>query len=233
MRPSLSILRGTVAKRILGLFLFCALLPIGSLAVLSLWEMSDSLKEQTDRRLHHGSKNVNMAILQGLYSLQTELEVLALSPDGLPRQSSLSPGKTPLPARDEHFLGMTLFREESIADTLFGTPCPHPPPTDGMQKHLADGNALVFVREVPGAPSRVYMAVSSDRRIPEERVLVGEIHPKYLGEIIESVRPGETDLAILDSTGAVLYRSGPLPVEVTRRVGDELRRSHAGQFVLA
>lgn len=230
MRSSLPILRGTVAKRILGLFLFCALLPIGSLAVLSLWEMTGSLKEQTDRRLHHDSKNVNMAILQGLYSLQTELEVLALSPGGLFRQSSEAPGKTPLPARDQHFLGLTLFREGSQADTLFGTPCPPPPRTEASRKHLADGKGYVFVQEVPGAPSRVYMAVSSDRRMPGERLLVGEIHPKYLGEIIESVMPSETDLAILDSTGAVFFRSRPLPAEVARRVGDELRRTHAGQF---
>jgi len=230
VRPPLSILRKTVAKRILGLFLFCALLPIGSLAVLSLWEMTGSLKEQTDRRQHHASKNVNMAILQGLYSLQTELEVLALSPGGLLRQSSEVRGETPLPSRDWHFLGLTLFREGSQADTLFGTPCPPPPRTEASRKHLADGNAHVFVREVPGAPPRVYMAVASDRRMPGERVLVGEIHPKYLREIIESVMPAEGGLAILDSNGSVLFRSRPLPAEVSRRVVDELRRTHAGQF---
>ncbi|NNG47981.1 MAG: hypothetical protein HKM86_12835, partial [Deltaproteobacteria bacterium] len=189
MRLSLTILRGTVAKRILGLFLVCALLPIGSLAVLSLWEMTGSLKEQTDKRLHLASKNVNMAIVQGLYSLHTELEVLALSSGGLLRQSSEAPGKPPLPTRDQHFFGLTLFREGSLEDTLFGTPCPLPPVADGMRKHLADGNAYVFIREVPGAPSRVYMAVAFDRRMPGEGLLVGEIHPKYLEEIIESVMP--------------------------------------------
>ncbi|MGB3399865.1 MAG: ATP-binding protein [Candidatus Deferrimicrobiaceae bacterium] len=230
MRPSLSILRGTVAKRILGLFLICALLPIGSLAVLSLWEMTGSLKEQTDRRLHQASKNVNMGILQGLYSLQGELGVLASSPEGLLRPSSGAPGETPLPTRDQHFLGLTLFREGSPAETLFGTPCPFPPPTDGIGKHLADGNAYLFVREVPGAPPRLYLAVSSGRRTPGEDLLVGEIHPKYLGEIIESVMPAETDLAVLDSSGAVLYGQKPLSADVIRRVVDGARDMHAGQF---
>jgi len=228
--PSLSILRGTVAKRILGLFLFCALLPIGSLAVLSLWEMTGSLKEQTDRRLHHASKNVNMAILQGLYSLKGELEVLALSSGGLLRQSSGAPGKTTLSTLNQHFLGLTLFREGAPPDTLFGTPCPFPPPTDGIGKHLADGNAYLFVRGLTGAPPRIYMAVSSGRRMPGEGLLVGEIHPKYPAEIIESIMSAETDLAILDSTGAVLFHSRPLPAEVARRVGEELRGKHAGQF---
>ena len=230
MNPSLSILRGTVAKRILGLFLLCALLPIGSLAVLSLWEMSGSLKEQTDRRLHHASKNVNMVVLQSLYSLQTELEVLALSPGGLLRHSSGVQGKIPLPPRDQHFLGLTLFREGALANPLFGRPCPLPPLTDGIASHLAAGKAYVFVREVPGAPPRVFMVVSSDRRMPGERLLVGEMNPKYLRDIIESAMPAETDLAILDSTGAALFRSRPLPAEIARRVGGEMERNFSGQF---
>ncbi|MDH3238530.1 MAG: ATP-binding protein [Deltaproteobacteria bacterium] len=230
MRPSLSILRGTVAKRILGLFLVCALLPIGSLAVLSLWEMTGSLKEQTDRRLHQASKNVNTGILQGLYSLKGELEVLSLSPEGLLRQSSGVPGKTALSSPNQHFLGLTRFRAGSPAKTLFGTPSPPPPPTDGIGKHLADGNAYLFVREVPGAPPRLYLAVSSGRRTPGEDLLVGEIHPKYLGEIIENVMPAETDLTVLDSSGAVLYGQKPLSADITGRVVDEARGTHAGQF---
>jgi putative nucleotidyltransferase with HDIG domain len=230
VKPSFSILRGTVAKRILGLFLLCALLPIGSLAVLSLWEMSVSLKEQTDRQLHHASKNVNMAILQSLYSLQTELEVRALSPGGLLRHSSGASERAPIPGQDRHFLGLTLFREGALANPLFGRPCPLPPMTDGIASHLAAGKAYVFVREVPGTPPRVYMAVSSDRRMPVESFLVGEIHPGYLREIIESVMPAETDLAILDATGAALFRSRPVPAEVVRRVGSEMERNFYGQF---
>jgi len=230
MRPSLSILRGTVAKRILGLFLVCALLPIGSLAVLSLWEMTGNLKEQTDRRLHQASKNVNTGILQGLHSLKGELEVLSLSPEGLLKQSSGAPGETTLSTLNQHFLGLTLFREGGMAETLFGTPCSFPPPTEGRDKHLADGNAYLFVQELPGAPPNVYMAVSSDQLRAGERILVGQIHPMYLEEIIESVMPAETDLAILDSTGAVLYGQKPLSADVTRRVVDELRRTYSGQF---
>jgi signal transduction histidine kinase len=230
MRPSLSILRGTVARRILGLFLVCALLPIGSLAVLSLWEMSGSLKEQTESRLHQASKNVNMGILQGLYSLKGELEVLSLSPEGLLRHSSREPEETIRSSVNQHFLGLTLFREGSEAETLFGTPCPFPPPTAGTRRHLADGNAHLFVRKVPGAPPRIYMAVSSDRRTPGKRILVGQIHPMYLEEIIENVMPAETDLVILDSTGALLYGQKPLSADVTRRVVDELQRTYSGQF---
>ena len=230
MRSSLSILRGTVAKRILGLFLVCALLPIGTLAALSLWEMTGSLKEQTDRRLHLASKNVNMAVLQGLYFLQSELKALALSSGDLLRQAPGVPGKTPLPTRDQHILGLTLFREGFPAENLFGRPCPPPALTDDTASHLAGGDAYIFSREGSGAPRRIYMAVSFDRRMPMRRMLVGEVHPNYIREIIEDVMPMEADLAILDSNGAVLYGQKPPSPEIIRRVVDDVRDVHAGQF---
>jgi signal transduction histidine kinase len=89
---------------------------------------------------------------------------------------------------------------------------------------------MIFVREVPDALSRVYMVVRSDRRNPDREFLVGEVHPKYLREIIENAMPAEGALTILDSTGGILYKSQSLPLEVIRRVGDELLRTHASQF---
>ena len=218
MRPTFSFLRGTVARRLLALFLLCALLPIGSLAAFSLWEMSGTLKEQTDQRLHHAAKNINVAILQGLGFLQSELQVMANSPGGLPEKST------------GHFLGLTLFREGYDPHTLFGKPCPPPPLVDTMREHLANGLSTIFVKGIPGALSRVYMASSSKQGAPDRRMLVAEIDPKYLGEILETAMPMEGDLAILDSTSAPLYNLRALPPEVVRRIADELRRVHAGWF---
>jgi len=218
VRPTYSFLRGTVARRLLALFLLCALLPIGSLAAFSFWEMSGTLKEQTDQRLHHAAKNINVAILQGLGFLQSELQVMANSPGGLPEKST------------GHFLGLTLFREGYGPHTLFGKPCPPPPLADTMREHLANGLSAIFVEGVPGALSRVYMASSSKQGAPDRRMLVAEIDPKYLGEILETAMPMEGDLAILDSTSAPLYNLRALPPEVVRRIADELRRVHAGWF---
>jgi signal transduction histidine kinase len=217
VRPTFSFLRTTVARRILALFLLCALLPVGSLAAFSLWEMSGTLKDQTDQRLHRAVKNINVAILQGLGFLQAEMEVLAKSSEGRPEKSS------------GHFLGLTWFREGSDLHPIFGTPCPPPPLTDSMRGHLAKGLAAIFTKGVPGALSRVYLMVSSGRGVPGG-VLVGEIDPKYLGEIIETAMPLEGEIAVLDSNGAPLYHLGILSPDVVRRVADELRRTHAGWF---
>ncbi len=217
MRPDFSFLRGTVAKRTVALFLVCALLPIVSFAAYAYWEMSGTLKAQTDQRFHRAAKNVNMAILQGLGFLQVEMEAMGLSfPNRMEKTS-------------EHFLGGTLFRAGSGEITLFGTPCPAPPETDRIREHLASGMALVFARENPGKVSHVYMAVAR-RRSPDHGVFVGEIDPKYLGDLIESAMPLEGDVTVLDSAGTFLHNFRSLPPEVVRRIHDELQNAHAGQF---
>jgi putative nucleotidyltransferase with HDIG domain len=218
VKPAFSFLSGIVARRIFALFLLCALLPIGSLAAFSLWEMSGTLKGQTDQRLHRAAKNINVALLQGLGFLQSEMEVLANSSDDREEKSSV------------HFLGLTLFREGYDPHTIFGTPCPLPFLTDPLRAHMGKGLAAIFTKGVPGALSRVYMAVSIKRGSFRQGILVGEIDPKYLGEIIESAMPLEGDLTVLDSTGAPLYNLNSLPPDVVRHVTDELRHTHAGWF---
>ena len=218
MRPAFSFLRGTVARRILALFLLCALLPVGSLAAFSLWEMSGTLTGQTEQRLHRIAKNINVALLQGLGFLQTEMEVLA-------RSSDVHPEK-----RSGHFLGLTLFREGSEPHTIFGTLSPSPSLTGTMGAHLGKGLAAIFTEGVPGALSRVHMAVPVRRGNLGHGVLVGEIDPKYLGEIIDSAMPLEGDLTVLDSTGAPVYNLKSLPPDIVRHVADRLRRTHAGWF---
>jgi putative nucleotidyltransferase with HDIG domain len=215
---SFPFLRRTVAKRVLTLFLLCALLPVGTLAAFSLWEMSGTLADQTDQRLHRAAKNINTALLQGLGFLQIEIEVLAKSSDALPGKAS------------EHFAGLTLFREGSDPRTILGTPCPFPLMSDSLRAHLGRGLAAIFTRGVPGDLSRVYMAVSSKREDLGDGILVGEINPKYLAEIVDSAMPLEGDLALLDSTGEPIYNHKPLPADVVRHVNDEVQHTHAGWF---
>ncbi len=210
--------RSIFAKRIFSLFILCALLPIGSLAAFSFWEMSATLREQTDQRLHRAAKNINVAIIQGLGFLQTEMEVMAKSSDNRPENSS------------GHFLGLTLFREGSAPHTIYGNPCPLPSLTDAMREHLARGLSVIFVERVPGALPRIYMASFSGWGDQDGRKLVGEISPGYLGEIIETAMPIEGEIVVLDSNGEPLYHSEVLSPDVVSRIAEELQRTHAGWF---
>jgi len=79
MRARISIRRSIVARRIFGLFVICVLIPIGSLAFLSLWQMASRLEEETNLRLHHANKSIGVSILEGLAFLPSEMQVLAVS----------------------------------------------------------------------------------------------------------------------------------------------------------
>jgi putative nucleotidyltransferase with HDIG domain len=225
-------MRGVVARRMLALFILCALLPVGALALLSLLEMSGKLEEQTEQRLRHAAKNVGMEILDGLAFLSSELDTLGIRYAVGTREAggggiSGTPGKVP----SRGFLSLTRFGEGSRAETFFGAPCPFPPLTEAARRHLASGQALVFVRSDDGANSRVFMGLATDRTRPETGILVGEIRPDYLKTTIENALPVEGDTVVLSPEGSPLYGSGRMPPEVVGRIVEQSKKAVSGQFV--
>ena len=229
-------MRSVVAKRIFGLFILCALLPIGCLAVLSLREMSINLKEQSHQHMHQAGKQISVAVLEGFSFLRAEMESLALSYGSHMGKSTGGPLEEMHQLRQNHFLGLTFFpdgsgfSEGSGAETVFGTPCLPPPRTEALRKHLASGQAAVFVQRVFGAPSRVHMALASRGMMAGRGFWVGEIHPKHLREIVENALPAQVDVTLLDSSGEVVYSSRLLPKTVVERVGAVVGQASSGQF---
>ena len=65
-------LRSRVARRILVLFVACALLPITVLALVSLSQVTEHLNEQSQLRLRQASKAQGMAIYERLLLLEAE-----------------------------------------------------------------------------------------------------------------------------------------------------------------
>ncbi len=222
MSPAFSLWRGTVAKRILFLFVVCALVPIGSLAFLSFRETSGTLKTQVDRRLRRTAHNADTLIVQGLASLRAEIDAMAWSTAG--------PGSAVPSSVNEQFLALTRFGGRNGAKTYFGSPCPAPPPTEAVRKQLRSGRAVVFVRKDRGASSELFMAVAPHRRGADSEVLVAEIHPGFLGDIVENAAPLTGHVAVLDSAGTFLYGSNPVPADIARRVVEARRNAHIGGF---
>ncbi len=70
-------LRSKVGRRIVLLFILCALLPIGGLAVVSFNQVTNQLNEQSRQRLREASKSKGMAILERLQLLELGLRMIA------------------------------------------------------------------------------------------------------------------------------------------------------------
>ena len=79
MKINLFFMKSRVAKRIFYIFIICVLLPIGILAFISLYQLSEDQKEKSFQKLHQVSKNIGMSVLEGLSFIQSEMNVIALS----------------------------------------------------------------------------------------------------------------------------------------------------------
>ena len=70
-------LRSKVGRRIVLLFVLCALLPIGGLAIISFTQVTHQLNEQSRQRLREASKSKGMAIIERLQLLELGLRMIA------------------------------------------------------------------------------------------------------------------------------------------------------------
>src|ERR1700739_443284 len=76
--------RSRVARRILMLFVVCALVPVATLAVLSLNEVRTALIKQSEEQLSRASKEYGLDIYERLLVAQRELQQLARLPGAPP-----------------------------------------------------------------------------------------------------------------------------------------------------
>src|SRR4030043_140772 len=77
MKFETTFLRSRVARRIFLLFVCCALVPIGALAVLSFNQVEKQLNELNQRRLNDANKAVGIAIFERLLFLEEEMKGVA------------------------------------------------------------------------------------------------------------------------------------------------------------
>jgi len=102
MKVPTTFLRSKVARRIVYLFVWCALLPVTILAVVSFYEVSAQLREQSQRQLASASKSQGMAIYERLELLDDDLQVVSAM---IAEHRSLEMGRT----QQGHFIGMAAF----------------------------------------------------------------------------------------------------------------------------
>ncbi|MBL8985629.1 MAG: HD domain-containing protein [Gemmatimonadetes bacterium] len=77
-------LRSRVARRVVGLFLLCAVAPIGALASLSYQHLRRNLEAQAEDRLHRAARSASVILLDRLTSVTREVTRTAGDVDGHP-----------------------------------------------------------------------------------------------------------------------------------------------------
>jgi len=230
MKQFITYLRSMVARRILALFILCAMLPIVTLGILSLYQVSGTLQEATYERLRISNKNVSMTVLAGLNLFKDELEAAASPKEREAAHPFSLPALRHRFSLPLHFRTLSLIEDRSRVIAVSGKPCPLPPLSDATIEKLVSGSALVYVEPFSDVAGRVFMTVVLPGERSAVHLLIGEIDTEYLWESVRQALPALTEVAIIDAGGNLLYSSLRPPPSVVARVRESLRKSATGQL---
>ncbi len=222
-------LRSKVGRRIIGLFVLCALLPIGALAVVSFTQVTKQLNEQSKNRLQEESKSRGMNILERLFLLELSLRMVTetlSSGSDVPIQFSWLGADENL---EQRFKGLVAITKSVEPKTLFGS-TPEPPTqlTEVEREHLTSGQTLLISQSDPDLTSRVLLIKALDPPHLSQGILVAEINTPFLWGL-EGMSP-LTELCVLDPFGRALFCSTGSPAPFLQQLTEELDRSTTGYF---
>ncbi|NIM18924.1 MAG: HD domain-containing protein [Candidatus Latescibacteria bacterium] len=231
MKFERTFLRIKVGRRIFTLFIVCALVPIGALAVLSFNIVTKNLDKQSSERRHQASKAMAMAITERLQSLKKDLRVIV-------SELKMDPNH-PLEriytrfdeGENERFRGMALLAKSRGEPSLSGN-LPDPPElTPSELEHLASGNPVLSSRAQPNLSPRMFMSVAVQPSRIDRGILIAEINPNFLwGKAGEKLLPPGMELCVLDHSFNVLFNSHRVPASFLKHLGSSLAQSHSGKF---
>jgi HAMP domain-containing protein len=170
---SASFLRTRVARRILALFLLCAVVPVAGLSTLGYRFVADQLENDATLELRSQSKTAGMLLLDRLASLAASLERTAtLLSAGQSYLESVNPSSAAIYA--SRFQALAVRHADGSVTALRGDIRTFPALSTVAERQLRETGMALVVGPEAQAP-HVYMVHALDGR-PEER-LWGELNP--------------------------------------------------------
>jgi len=207
----LTALRTRVARRILGLFIVCAFVPIGTLAVLSYRRVSAQLTQQATQRLHEISKGAGMVLMKRLTDLDHELRAAAERVStGLPRVASPPAAETDTAEPRSWIAGFVLVDSLGAIRAVAGDSTPPPALPAGDLQALRTGKAILLIPD----SARMWLVRAVDPRAPRVALLWADVHAAAVWSIdrTDEVLPSGTSLCILSAARQPLHCPAGVPL---------------------
>lgn len=231
MKIDPSFLRSKVARRIFALFVFCAVVPILALAIISFTQVRGQLDSQSQRRLYQSSKALGMSIFERLSFLDNELKIFSSVLDASRQASPHRPAEEYSDRLKLRFRGLALVTHSGRCIPFFGHIENPAELSDQEKKHLSSGEPLVLTQPRGDNRLHIYMMRAVDPQDPKRGVLCGEINPMYLWGLSEyDTLPAMTEFCVLDQLNHVIYSTIPLPSSFYERSALQMSRSSSGRF---
>jgi HAMP domain-containing protein len=137
-----SFVRTRVARRLLALFLLCAVVPVACLAAAGYYHVAGALREQAEDDLHAAAKTAGMIIFDRLRMLSSSLGYVAATPDDPAWRSD----EGTIGDGQPRFEALGIEEPDGTVETLRGQLGRLPELAETQQRHLdAGGVVLVTV----------------------------------------------------------------------------------------
>ena len=237
MNLDTTFLHSKLARRIFWLFVWCAIVPITVLAVISLRNVTDQIREESHRQLHQNSREQAMIVFERLSFLQADLKLLARTVSSNPNRAadfSLAVSNELTTDLQNRLHGLELVTAEGEHQVLFGGTNHRFEFTEAEQKFFRTGKNVLYTLPC-GTQRCIFLSRELVAGHPEQGVLVAEINPSYLWDS-ESL-PRDMDVCVLDPNGQILFCSGQVPysfpAQVTRSFSGEFEWKNHGQEYIA
>jgi putative nucleotidyltransferase with HDIG domain len=155
MKLELTLLRTRVARRMLALFLVCAVVPVVVLGGVAYLFVSHSLTKNLSERLHTDGSLAGQLVLGHLEDLASRLKVLQAPGDANPRRTAVAGDSA---TREASFDGVVVQREDGTITPVRGQLARLPILTQAQQAQVAGGRPALVVQP-GGMPRRLYLVV--------------------------------------------------------------------------
>ena len=220
---SFSLLQSRIARRMLGLFVLCALVPTTILGWVSYYQVTDQLLLQTSDRLRQQSKAQGMVLYDHLLTLQADVHRMAsqLPSDGIVTEdTTITASMKELSRR---------FREVRLL--LYGSPDRHQL-NQAQIKHLQMGKSLLRLQSTPNQPPHIVLTRAVNPGRWEAGLLSAQVDETqlWITQGKESL-PADIDLVIEDQGRQALYSTFPHPMNLPDVHRQDLAAPMATSFV--
>lgn len=204
-------LRTKVARRILGLFMLSALLPIAALAIISYHQVTGQLYEQNRHQLRELSRTAGTGILERLDLLSADLQLVALALDAPSRSlADTLPVALRVPLESK-FRGVVLIGPAGSHDPVFGSVAEAPAPSDDQSAHLATGRSLLANAGSAARPA-LFLARAIDPHDVARGLVWGEVDLEHLMHAgTGGTLPTGVSMCVLTDSRSSVYCPASIP----------------------
>ena len=223
-----SFIRSRFSRRIYKLFFLSAILPIIVVAIVSYSYVSGQLRTQSFEQSRQASKAIGMELYERLSRANNKLKSTAKALTSQPAASAVDKWIAPEQYFPQ-FIGIAVVANNHVLSGGGGN-ITLPLMLEVRQEQLlAEGKSVVAVRKMQGDSADILLVTMLNPGKPEKGLLVGTISPDYLWDV-KDLLAEDVGIAILDSTGDLLFIHGPFPMSVLRPLATSLAASATGYF---